>query len=127
MRPRPAITLLTIAAATAALTAQSPEPKSAFVQAVGQFSLALDGMYGDEGARVRTSLDAMSRALEDWDGALRKYETAIAADLRTAEPGLAIRMHLALAGLYLDRTRAADGLRELRCEERRVGKVCGCA
>src|SRR5262245_32451994 len=113
MRPRPAITLLTIAAATAALTAQSPEPKSAFVQAVGQFSLALDGMYGDEGARVRTSLDAMSRALEDWDGALRKYETAIAADLRTAEPGLAIRMHLALAGLYLDRTRAADGLREL--------------
>ena len=55
----------------------------------------------------------MERALSQWDGVIRTYETAMAADLRTAEPALAIRMHLALAGLYLDRTRAADGLREL--------------
>ena len=104
---------LALIVAAAAVVAQTPEPKTAFVQAVGVFSLALDGMYGDEGARVRASLDAMSRALVDWDGALRKYETAIAADMRGADPGLAMRMHLALAGLYLDRTRAADGLREL--------------
>jgi Tfp pilus assembly protein PilF len=37
----------------------------------------------------------------------------MATDLRTAEPALATRMHLALAGVYLDRTRASDGLREL--------------
>jgi tetratricopeptide (TPR) repeat protein len=37
----------------------------------------------------------------------------MAADLRTAEPGLALKMHLALGGLYLDRLRTADGLREL--------------
>ena len=113
MSHRTASALLALVVATAAVVSQSPEPKAAFVQAVGQFSLALDGAYGDEGARLRASLDAMSRALGDWDGALRKYETAMAADVRTAEPGLALRMHLALAGLYLDRTRAVDGLREL--------------
>ena len=63
MSHRTASTLLTLIVSAAALTAQSPEPKAAFVQAVGQFSLALDGAYGDEGARIRSSLDAMSRAL----------------------------------------------------------------
>jgi tetratricopeptide (TPR) repeat protein len=113
MRLRTAAALLTVVTATAALTGQSPEPKAAFVQAVGQFSLALDGANGDEGPRVRTSLDAMARALDVWDAMLRKYEAAMAADLRTAEPGLATKMHVALGGLLLDRTRTADGLREL--------------
>jgi tetratricopeptide (TPR) repeat protein len=97
----------------AALAGQNPEPKASFVQAVGQFSLALDAPYGDEGTRVRASLDAMSRSLGEWDAALRKYEAAMAADRPTAEPALATRMHLALAGLYLDRSRTGDGLREL--------------
>jgi tetratricopeptide (TPR) repeat protein len=113
MSHRTASTLLTLIVGAATLTGQSPAPKATFVQAVGQFSLALDGAYGDEGPGVRASLDTMSRALDDWDGALRKYEAAIAADVRTAEPALATRMHLALAGLYLDRARATDGLREL--------------
>jgi tetratricopeptide (TPR) repeat protein len=113
MSHRTASTLLTLIVSAATLTGQSPEPKTAFVQAVGQFSLALDGTYGDEGARVRSSLDAMSRALGEWDATLRKYEAAIAADIRSADPGLALKMHLALGGLYLDRVRTADGLREL--------------
>ena len=86
MKHRTASTLPTLLVGAAALAGQSPEPKTTFVQAVGQFSLAVDGMYGDEGARVRASLYAMSRALVDWDGALRKYETAIAADMRSADP-----------------------------------------
>src|SRR5262245_29887377 len=122
MRHRTASTLLALfAGATAvalvggatALIGQSPEPKTAFLQAVGQFSLALDGAYGDEGARVQASLDAMARGLAEWDAVVRKYEAAMAADLPTAESPLATRMHLALAGLYLDRTRTTDGLREL--------------
>jgi tetratricopeptide (TPR) repeat protein len=112
MRHFTAVAVLTVVAA-AAVTGQSPEPKSTFIQAVGQFSLALDGASGDEGARVRSSLDAMARALGEWDAMLRKYEAAMAADLRTAEPGLALKMHLAIGGLYLDRARTADGLREL--------------
>jgi len=113
MSYRTASTLLALALATAAAVAQSPEPRAAFVQAVGQFSLALDGAYGDEGTRVRSSLDAMSRALDGWDAMLRRSEAAMAADLRSAEPALALKMHLAIGGLYLDRLRTADGLREL--------------
>ena len=113
MSHRTASTLLTLIVGAATLTGQSPEPKTAFLQAVGQFSLALDGASGDEGMRVRSSLETMSRALDEWDAVLRKYEAAMATDLRTAEPALALKMHLALGGLYLDRARTADGLREL--------------
>ncbi len=113
MRHRTVLLSLALVSGATAVAAQSPEPKAAFVQAVGQFSLALDGAYGDEGTRVRSSLDAMSRALDEWDALLRKYEAAMAADLRTAAPALATKMHLALGGLYLDRIRTADGLREL--------------
>ena len=113
MSHRTASTLLTLIVSAATLTGQSPEPKAAFVQAVGQFSLALDGAYGDEGSRLRSSLDAMSRALGEWDALLRKYEAAMAADLRAADPGLALKMHLAIGGLLLDRARTTDGLREL--------------
>jgi len=67
MSHRTATTLLTVIVGASTLTGQSPEPKTTFIQAVGQFSLALDGAYGDEGARVRSSLDAMSRALGEWD------------------------------------------------------------
>ena len=113
MGRRTVSTLVALVLTAAALAAQSPAPKTAFVQSVGQFSLALDGAYGDEGNYLHSSLDAMSRALAEWDGLLQKYEAAMAADLRTAEPALATKMHLALGGLYLDRVRTTDGLREL--------------
>jgi tetratricopeptide (TPR) repeat protein len=113
MRHIPAVGLLVLGAAAAAVTGQSAEPRTAFVEALGQFSLALEGGAGDEGVRVRSSLDTMSRALDTWDALLRKYEAAMAADLRTADPPLATKMHLALGGLYLERLRTADGLREL--------------
>ena len=105
-------TLAALAAAAAVLSGQG-QPKLDFVQAVGQFSLALEGAYGDEGARLRSSLEAMSRSLAGWDAGLKSVEAAMAADRRTAEPALALRMHLALAGLYFDRARTAEGLREL--------------
>jgi tetratricopeptide (TPR) repeat protein len=102
-----------LVAMSTALTGQAPEPKGVFVQALGQFSVAVDGAFGDEGARIRASLDAMDRALTQWNTVVRSYETAMAADMRTAEPALAMRMHIALAGVYVDRTRASDALREL--------------
>ena len=72
----------------------------------------------------------MSRALGDWDAMLRTYETAMAADIRTAEPGLALKMHLALGGLYLDRARTADGLRELAAAQTTrpdAARMCRCS
>jgi tetratricopeptide (TPR) repeat protein len=113
MSLRPASAVLAVMIGAVVLDAQSPEPKTAFVQAVGQFSLALDAAFGDEGTRVRSSLDAMSRALAAWDDVLGRSERAMAADLRSAAPPLALKMHLALGGLYLDRVRTADGLKEL--------------
>lgn len=113
MTPRTSVLLLALVAAGATLSGQSPQHKNDFLQAVGQFSLALEGSYGDEGGRVRSALDAMERSLSQWETTIRTYETAMAGDLRTADPALATRMHLGLAGVYLDRTRAADALREL--------------
>jgi tetratricopeptide (TPR) repeat protein len=107
-----------IVALSTAPTGQAPEPKIVFVQALGQFSLALDGAFGDEGARIRENLDAMDRALAQWNTVVRTYETAMATDIRTAEPALATRMHIALAGVYVDRTRASDALRHLAAAQK---------
>jgi tetratricopeptide (TPR) repeat protein len=113
MTHTPASTLLALVAAAAALAAQSPEPKTTFLQATGQFSLALEGSFGDEGAQLRSSLDAMERSSRQWDDLIQGYEKAMAADLRAAAPAQATRLHLSLAGVYLDRNRTADSLREL--------------
>jgi len=47
------LTLLTALAAAPPSSAQEADPKAEFLQALGRFSLDLDGDYGDEGARHR--------------------------------------------------------------------------
>ena len=90
---------------------QAPDARGVFVQALGEFSLALEGPYGDEGERIRASLDAMARALDAWDATIRSYEAAMAAERPKADPRLAARMHVALGSVYLDRGRTDDALR----------------
>ena len=87
--------------------------KAEFVRALGQFSLALDGTYGDEGAGLLASLQAGRRALETWDGFLRAAETAAASDLQGAPAAAAVRLHVALGGLYLDRLQVEPSRRAL--------------
>src|SRR5262245_36702287 len=82
------------------LSAQSPDPRAEFLNALGQFSLALDGTYGDEGRRLSSALDAMAAALSQWDAMIQSREHAMVADLAGANSALAARMHLALGGLY---------------------------
>jgi len=72
--------------------------KSRFQQALLQFMAASAGIYGDEGGRLRASLDAMQGAVERWDAAIEQYRAG---------------SHAALAGIYLDRGRTADALTEL--------------
>ncbi len=91
--------------------AQPADPKSTFVDALGAFSLSLDGTYGDEGPRILTALDTLDRAAAAWDAAIAAYE-AEAARNPPADATRAASMHLALGGLYLDRTRLADAIRE---------------
>lgn len=91
---------------------QSPDPNTDFLRALGQFSLALDGAYGDEGHGIRSSLESMGRALDRWDETIRTAEAAMAAAVAGADPGPAAAMHATLGGAYLDRGRIADALRE---------------
>ena len=95
------------------IDAQTADPRGDFLSALGRFSLALDGTYGDEGQRLSNALDAMSAALSQWDAMIQSRERAMVADIAGADPKLAARMHLAVGGLYLDRLRAADAAREL--------------
>jgi tetratricopeptide (TPR) repeat protein len=92
--------------------AQAADPRSDFLDALGRFSLALDGTYGDEGRLLSTSVDAMAQALSRWDAFIESRERAMAAEIGTADRQLASRMHLALGGLFLDRGRVSDALKE---------------
>jgi tetratricopeptide (TPR) repeat protein len=96
-----------------AASAQGQGPKQAFTDALARFSLALDGTYGDEGATAAASVAAMAQVRQQWDTLIRTYETGMAAEVRTAAPAMAVRMHLALAGEYLNRDRFRDAVREL--------------
>lgn len=104
--------------------AQDADPKSTFTESLARFSLALDGAFGDEGAAAASSLAGMDRARRQWDSVIRTYELGLAAEARSAPPELAARMHEALAGAYLDRSRYRDAQRELaeaiRLDDRRA-------
>jgi tetratricopeptide (TPR) repeat protein len=106
----PALLLVLLGSVTA--SAQVADPKAAFAEALGQFSLALDGAYGDEGPRILSGLDGLERGLAQWDATIQRYEAGMAAETKNADPKLAALAHMALGGVYLDRGRVDDGLRE---------------
>src|SRR5689334_12585401 len=107
------LTAMWLLGAAAAAQAQGPDPKRLFTEALARFSVSLDGAFGDEGAGISTSLAAMDRARQQWDAVIRTYEAGLAAEVRSAPPELAARMHLALAGVYLDRSRFSDARQQL--------------
>ena len=82
---RPIIPAVRVAAciaivATALLCAPPPASaqKETFVEGLVALTTALSGRYGDEGPRARAALDAMSRALTEWDRSLRENEETVA-------------------------------------------------
>jgi len=87
-------------------------PNSEFLRALAQFSLGLDGTYGDEGPNVRSSLESMERGLDQWDAAIQASEAAMNREIGRLEPAATARLHAALGGAYLDRGRINDALRE---------------
>jgi tetratricopeptide (TPR) repeat protein len=56
-----------VTAAVFSLPAVVTAQRQAFVDGVAELVEASEGIYGDEGSRIGPALDAMSRALEDWD------------------------------------------------------------
>ena len=99
-------------ALAASPVAQAPDPNADFLRALGQFSLALDGASRRRGRSLRSSLESMSRALDQWDEAIRTAEGAMTAEVVRAEPRTAAEMHATLGGAYIDRGRIEDALRE---------------
>jgi hypothetical protein len=107
------LAVVALVAVAAPGRAQSANPKTTFTSALARVSLGLDGTFGDEGPVVADSLAVMDRARQQWDAVVRAYETGLAAEVASAPPALAARMHLALAGAYLDRNRFRDAQRQL--------------
>src|SRR5512138_1163929 len=97
---------LAISLAAASMHAQA-DPNSQFVGALGRFSLALDGRFGDEGPDILASLTELDQGVARWDEAIQSVELQAARNL-PADPKLAALMHIALSGLYFDRLRLAD-------------------
>ena len=106
-----ATVLLTIAPLPAAAQ------KDSFVQALTDLTSAIEGTYGDEGARISPALDRISAALAEWD---REIETAADA-VRVAsqdEPRRLFEKRVALGRIYADRGRFAEALAEFDAASR---------
>jgi tetratricopeptide (TPR) repeat protein len=98
--------------------------KPVFIEGLVEFTAAVEGTFGDEGARVGPALDKMASGLAEWDRANQSYETRLSTDLSGASPQSAFQARLTLSLMYAERGRLADALRELdaaaRLEPRRA-------
>jgi tetratricopeptide (TPR) repeat protein len=110
MRPLALYFIASLVAAPAA--AQSVETKQAFVSAVIELIENVPGLFGDEGPRLRASLDAMAAGLGGWDAAVRSYSTSMLGQLQGAQPPLAAAMRVALGAVHLERGRIDDALHQ---------------
>jgi tetratricopeptide (TPR) repeat protein len=100
---RPFFIALALVGSVRPALAQVGDPKAAFVDSLGRFSTARD----------RPSIDAMARALAQWDAAIRASEAQFVSSLPGSSSLVAARMHTALGAAYLDRRRVTDAIREL--------------
>jgi tetratricopeptide (TPR) repeat protein len=89
-----------------ATVAQTNQRKQAFVGALRQLTVALAGTFGDEGARVHSSIESMNVSLDEWDRSISEFETRVRQADRPAE------FHVALGAVYLDRNRLEEARRE---------------
>ena len=89
-----------------ATVAEANQRKQIFVGALRQLTVALAGTFGDEGPRVRSSIESLDAALAEWDRSILAFEARLRQASRPAE------FHMALGAVYLDRDRMEEALRE---------------
>jgi tetratricopeptide (TPR) repeat protein len=93
-------------------SSESAAQRHVFVEGLAELTTALAGTYGDEGPAIGAALDAMTRGLAEWDRAIAAFGARVESSARDAGPG-AFEMRLTLAGMYVERGRPGDALREL--------------
>jgi tetratricopeptide (TPR) repeat protein len=88
--------------------AQQPD----FFQALAEVTAAIEGTFGDEGARVQPALDRLAAALTAWDRDLAAADASLRAALPTAAPTNIADRRISLGRQYADRGRLDDALSE---------------
>ena len=121
---RPVLMRVIVAGALPWFAAPAAAQRPVFIEGLAEFTAAVEGTFGDEGARVGPALDKMARGLAEWDRAIQSYETRLSTDVPGASPHSAFEARLTLSRMYMERGRLADALRELdataRLEPRRA-------
>jgi tetratricopeptide (TPR) repeat protein len=105
-------------AALVSSPAISTAQQGVFVEGLSELTAAVEGTYGDEGVRIGSALDKMSSGLAEWDRVIQEFHARQPSDLRGASPRAASQMRVTLGGMYLERGRLADALRELDAASR---------
>jgi tetratricopeptide (TPR) repeat protein len=106
-----AVCLVTVVGALSASPAAAQI--DAFRDALIGFHSTIAGDYGDEGPLVLRNLDRMGSSLPAWDTVIRDAEQNARTRLGTASASESVRLHGALAQLYIERSRYSDAVREL--------------
>lgn len=107
---RRAIVTWCVCMATIALPLHADAQQAAFVQALSELTTAIEGTFGDEGARLRSALDRMSAALATWDRDIEAAESGVRDAVRHDTPARAFERRVSLGRMYADRGRLADAL-----------------
>ena len=107
--------MLAFLAATAILAVprHTAAQQAAFTQALTELTAAIEGTYGDEGARIAPALDRMSAALTVWNREIEAGEEAVAAALPGKSHSDIAARRISLARMYAERGRFTDVLPQL--------------
>jgi tetratricopeptide (TPR) repeat protein len=112
------VLLATACAASLAWPSVSAAQRAVFLDGLSELTTALVGTYGDEGALIEPSLDKMAKGLARWDESIRAFEARVASESPGAALPAAVQLRATLGGMYIERGRLADALRELDAASR---------
>jgi len=84
-----------------------------FADGIVELATALEGTFGDEGARIGPALDRMGNALAEWDRAIRAVEDRVASAVTNTATQEAGDLRMTLARMYAERGRLADAIRQI--------------
>ena len=107
-----------LALAPAPAVTESLETKQRFASAVIGFLENAPGLFGDEGDRLRASIEAMETGLSYWDTAVHSYKASILGQVQGAQPPAEAAMRVALGAVHLERGQVEEAQREFDAASR---------